>query len=140
MARQATKRDADATTPVRTVFLPAGSSSSMHLHEDDAAWLHVVSGAIVDERWTRDAEGGFVHEQRRLAGGQSMAAPGGAVHRVRAIDDTAFVTTCACDCNRARPVAARDVNALLRLSRTGVDREWAQATALGEPSPDVTSG
>lgn len=135
MARRASKRDADATTPVRTVFLAAGTTSSMHLHDEGAAWLHVVSGAIVDERWTRDAEGGFVHEHRRLSAGQSMAAPGGALHRVRAQDDAAFVTTCACDCSRARPVAARDADAVVRLSRTGVDAEWAQATALGAPSP-----
>ena len=120
---------------MRTVFLRAGRSIQIHRHDDEAAWLHVVAGEIVDERWTRDREGGFVHERRHLRHGQSMAAPGGVAHSVQAVDDAAFVTTSHCDCRSAEPVPPHDVDAMLRLSRSGEDRDWAETTALGEPSP-----
>ncbi|UJR82187.1 Hypothetical protein I5071_42520 [Sandaracinus amylolyticus] len=128
-------RDADATTPFRTTFLRRGQSSAVHRHDETAAWIHVVAGEVVEERWTRDAEGGFVHERRTLRCGQSMAAPADALHRVTAVDDAAFVTTCACDCARARAVPARELDAVTRLARCGEDREWATATAIGVASP-----
>jgi hypothetical protein len=130
------KRDADSTTPVRTTFLRRGDASPVHRHAEHATWVHVVSGTIVDERWTRDAEGGFVHERRVLEHGQSMAAPGDSLHRVHALGDAAFVTTCACGCVQADAIHPRELAVVRRLSRSGVDREWATATALGEPTPD----
>lgn len=128
-------RDADATTPVRTVFLKGGAVTTLHRHEEPAAWIHVVAGEIVDERWSRDAEGGFVLERRVLRRGQSMAAPADTLHRIRARADAAFVTTSACDCARAHEADRHEVDTVLRLARNGVDREWASATAVGEPVP-----
>lgn len=125
----------DNTTPMRTVFLASGRSSAIHRHAEDAAWFHVVSGEIVEERWTRDAEGGFVHERRKLRSGQSMAAPADTLHRIAAVGDAVFVTTCLCACTRARPAPAREIDAVVRLSRTGGDSEWASATSTGEPAP-----
>ena len=135
-AKPRSKRDADSTTPVRTTFLRNGQASSVHKHVEHATWVHVVSGAIVDERWTQDAEGGFVHERRVLERGQSMAAAGESLHRVHALGDAAFVTTCACGCAQADAADPREVEVVRRLSRSGVDREWATSTALGEPTPD----
>lgn len=129
------ERDADATAPVRTIFLRRGAASRIHTHGEDAAWIHVVSGAIVEERWARDAEGGFVHERRVLRRGQSMAAPADALHRVSALEDSAFVTTCACDCARAKGASASEIDTVIRLSRTGEDHSWASATVLGERAP-----
>ncbi len=128
------RRDADATRPVRTVFLKGGASTALHRHDEAASWLHVVSGEIVEERWSKDEEGGFVHEQRVLRRGQSMAAPGDVLHRVRAKEDAAFVTTSACDCGCAGEAAHHEVQAVLRLARTGEDREWAASTAVGTPA------
>lgn len=128
-------RDADSTAPVRTIFLRRGASSSVHRHGESAAWIHVVSGEIVEERWSPDPEGGFVHERRVLRRGQSMAAPADALHRVSALEDAAFVTTCACDCARAKAAPSSEIDAALLLSRSGDDREWASATAIGEPAP-----
>lgn len=128
-------RDADATRPVRTVFLRAGDSTTLHRHEEAAAWIHVVSGDIVEERFSRDPEGGFVEERRVLRRGQSMAAPADMLHRVSALADAAFVTTSACDCGCAREAPRQEIEAVLRLARTGADRDWATTTAVGDPSP-----
>jgi hypothetical protein len=131
---QRSKRDADATVPVRTMFLRDGDASVVHDHSETSAWMHVVAGEIVEERWTRDDEG-FVHEKRILRGGQSMAARGDVLHRVRAFGDAAFVTTCACGCIEATAVDPREVVAMHRLSRSIDETADALITALGEPSP-----
>lgn len=129
------RRDEDATTKVRTVFLKDGATTTLHRHDEAAAWIHVVSGEIVDERFRRDAEGGYVHERRVLRVGQSMAAPADTLHRVSASADAVFVTTSACDCARAKEARDHEVDVVRRLARTGADREWATATAVGEPVP-----
>ncbi len=129
------KRDADATTPVRTTFLRGGDVSAVHAHGEHGVWMHVLLGEIVEERWTRDTEGGFAHERRVLRGGQSMAAPGDVLHRVHARGDAAFVTTCACGCMNATAVHPREVVAMQRLSHSAVDAAWTTATAVGEPAP-----
>lgn len=133
--RPSPRRDADATAPVRTIFLRAGAASRIHRHDESAAWIHVVAGAIVEERWRRDPEGGFVHERRILRKGQSMAAAADALHRVSALEDAALVTTCACDCARAKGAAPSEIDTVIRLSRTGADHLWASSTALGEHAP-----
>ena len=125
------KRDADATVPVRTMFLRDGDASVVHDHSETSAWMHVVAGEIVEERWTRD-DAGFVHERRVLRGGQSMAARGDVLHRVRALGDAAVITTCACGCMHADGADPREVVAMHRLSRS-VDEK--SVTLLGEPSP-----
>ena|SRR5687768_1418511 len=133
------RREADCTTPMRTIFLGRGSASAVHQHDEHAAWFHIVSGEIVEERWTRDAEGGFIYERRRLRSGQSMAAPADTLHRISAPEDAVFVTTCLCDCTRARPAPAAEVDAMIRLTRTGPDRDWAASTSQGDPCPDLAS-
>lgn len=134
-AARAARRDADSTAPVRTLFLARGAQSAVHRHAEHAAWIHVVTGEIVEERWTRDAEGGFVHERRVLRRGQSMAAPADALHRVTALEDAAFVTTCLCDCSRAKAAAASEIETVMLLARSEADHEWATATVIGEPAP-----
>ncbi len=124
------KRDADATVPVCRTFLREGDASVVHEHDEHSSWMHVVTGEIVEERWTRQDDGGFVHERRVLRGGQSMAAPGAALHRVRALGDAAFVTTCACGCTSARAAHPREVVAMQRLSRT--DDQTGTTTSQGE--------
>ena len=131
-------RDADATTPVRTVFLGNGERTALHRHDEEAAWIHVLSGAIVEERWRADDEGGFVQEQRVLRAGQSMAAPVDGLHRVIALSDAAFVITSRCDCLRARQAEPREVAIMHRLARTGRDLDWAATTAVGDPVPSST--
>jgi hypothetical protein len=125
------KRRADDTSPVRTIFLGAGRTSEIHRHEEPAAWVHVVMGEIIEERWTRDPEGGFVHEQRRLKKGQCMAAPADVLHRITAVDDAAFVSSYLCDCGRACSAEASEIDTVMRLSRSETDREWATATVPG---------
>lgn len=128
-------RRGDDTAPVRTIFLGAGSSSAIHRHDESAAWLHVVMGEIVEERWTRDPEGGFVYERRMLRRGQSMAAPADVLHRVTAQQEAAFISTCWCDCCLARAADAEEIEAVMRLTREGGDREWALSTLNGDPTP-----
>ncbi len=123
---------------MRTIFLPRGASSEIHRHEEHAAWFHVVSGEIIEERWTPDPEGGFIHEQRRLRSGQAMAAPADTLHRITAVDDAVFVNTCLCDCTRSPAAPTHEVDTVMMLSRTGIDRAWAASTALGEPAPSCT--
>ena len=130
-----TGRDADATTPVRTVFLGSGVRTALHRHDEATAWIHVLAGAIVEERWRADDEGGFVQEQRVLRAGQSMAAPVDGLHRVIALSDATFVITSACDCLRARQAEPREVAVMQRLARTGPDLDWAATTAVGDPVP-----
>jgi uncharacterized cupin superfamily protein len=131
-------READCTTPMRTIFLKRQSSSAIHRHAEQAAWFHVVSGEIVEERWTPDSEGGFVHEERRLRTGQSMAAPADTLHCITALEDAVFVNTCLCDCTRSPAAPTHEVDTVIMLSRSGVDRDWATLTALGEPAPGAT--
>jgi quercetin dioxygenase-like cupin family protein len=135
MGKRATKRDADATAQVRTTFLKNGDESSVHEHREHSAWMHVVSGEIVEERWTRDVDGGFVHERRALRGGQSMAAPGGVLHRVHALEDAVFVTTCACGCMQADAADDEVIDAARAGAHASLHHAWATQTALGEPAP-----
>lgn len=128
------KRDADATAPVRTTFLRRGDESPVHTHAEHVGWMHVVSGEIVEERWTRHDEGGFLHERRALRGGQSMAAPGGVLHRVRALGDAVFVTTCACGCQEAEAADVAEIHEAQRRARSGVHHAWATQTLNGEPA------
>jgi hypothetical protein len=128
-------RDADATAPVRTTFVRRGDASPVHQHEEPVAWMHVISGEVMEERWTRDESGGFVHERRALRGGQSMAAPGAVLHRVRALGDAVFVTTCACGCMQASAADVTEIHAAQRRARSGVHHVWATQTVTGEPSP-----
>lgn len=130
MKTPSAKRDTDATQPVRTTFLRPGDASVVHQHREHGAWMHVIDGEMVEERWTSDADGGFVHERRVLRAGQAMAAPGGVLHRVRALGETAFVTTCACGCMHADAADPREVVAMQRLARARVT-----TTATGEPAP-----
>jgi hypothetical protein len=128
-------READSTTPMRTIFLGRQTSSAVHRHVEQAAWFHVVSGEIVEERWTPDPEGGFVYEQRRLRAGQVMAAPADTLHRIMALEDAVFVNSCHCDCTRSAAAPKREIDAVTTLCRTGVDHGWATTTALGAPAP-----
>lgn len=128
-------RRGDDTAPVQTIFLAKGSSSAIHRHDESAAWLHVVTGEIVEERWTQDTEGGFVYERRRLRRGQSMAAPADVLHRVTAIEEAAFISTCLCDCCRAIAADAGEIDAVMRLTRSEDDQEWALSTMNGGPAP-----
>lgn len=134
-ASKRSKRDADATAPVRTTFLGSGDESPVHEHAEHVAWMHVVSGEIVEERWTPHEEGGFLHERRALRGGQSMAAPGGVLHRVRALGDAVFVTTCACGCREAEAADVAEIDEAQRRARSGVHHAWATQTVTGEPAP-----
>ena len=49
-------READNTTPMRTIFLSKGSASAIHQHQEHAAWFHVVSGEIVEDRCPFDLD------------------------------------------------------------------------------------
>lgn len=98
----ASRREADATRPVKTVFLRRGTATRVHHHQDEASWTHVVSGDLLDERWRRDERGQLVHEKRVLRERQVVAAPGQTLHRVLALTDVAFVTSCTEDCTCAR--------------------------------------
>jgi len=126
-------READATRPVRTVFLRRGATTTLHRHPEEVSFIQVVSGAMVDERWRRDRGGHLLHERRVLRRDQSLAAPSDALHRVRALDDTAFVTSCEHGCADAWS-ATDDEVAAAREARAGADR-GAVVTAVGVPAP-----
>jgi hypothetical protein len=127
-------RDADATVPVRTTFLKSGEASSVHAHGPTTLWTHVVSGELVEDRWSRRPGAGFVHERRALRAGQAMAAPGEALHCVRARLDTVFVSTCACGCLAAEAV---DPSWLQELRRSvPMELEVGSATVAGARAPD----
>lgn len=98
----ASRRDAEATRPVKTVFLRRGTATRVHHHQDETSWTHVVAGDLLDERWRRDARGELVHEKRVLREQQVVAAPGHTLHRVLALTDVTFITSCAEDCACAR--------------------------------------
>lgn len=129
------KRDADATAQVRTTFLRDGDETTVHEHAENVAWMHVVSGEIMEERWTPHEQGGFLHERRSLRGGQSMAAPGGVLHRVRAQGEAVFVTTCACGCMQASAAELGQIHDAQYHARSSVHHAWATQTVNGEPTP-----
>lgn len=126
-------REAEATRPVRTVFLRRGAVTDLHRHDEPSAWTRVVSGRIVDERWHRAEGGNLVRDERVLRADQALAAPTGALHRVRALEDTAFVTSCSDECGCARPAALEELCAA-DVARAMSDRS-ATETAVGAPSP-----
>ena len=125
-------READATRPVRTVFLERCAATDLHHHSEPNAWLHVVSGAIVDERWSRDEGGRLVHERRVLRRDQALAARSDSLHRVRALEDSVFVTTCVEDCAHAR--IADDLEAREALFAVSRGDETTRVTSVGVPS------
>lgn len=73
-------------------WLRRGSHSEIVSHGASDAWLHVVSGAIVEERWTAGDEG-WHFEVRHLRTGDSSHLPKGALHRLAASTDASIVTT-----------------------------------------------
>ncbi|MBX3273769.1 MAG: hypothetical protein KF729_26125 [Sandaracinaceae bacterium] len=124
-------REAEATRPVRTVFLRRGEATTLHHHSERAAWTHVVAGEMIDERWHRGPDGELVHERRVLRAAQALAAPADSLHRVRALSDAAFVTTCAEDCGCAAPAGAHAA----RAAQHARAQSTARVTAVGAPSP-----
>lgn len=125
-------REAEATRPVRTVFLKRGATTALHHHEGPSAWTQVVAGQMVDERWHRGADGQLVHEARVLRADQVLAAPGDSLHRVRALEDTAFVTSCDEGCGCARVAEAGVAGAVRWASARG--HRGAAITAVGAPA------
>ncbi len=73
-------------------WLRRGSHSEIVSHGESDAWLHVVSGALVEERWTSGDEG-WHFEVRHLRTGDSSHLPKGALHRLAAGTDASVVTT-----------------------------------------------
>jgi hypothetical protein len=73
-------------------WLRCGAQSEIVSHGDSDAWLHVVSGAIVEERWTSGNDG-WDFEVRHLRTGYSSLLPKGALHRLAASTDASIVTT-----------------------------------------------
>lgn len=73
-------------------WLRRGSHSEIVSHGASDAWLHVVSGAIVEERWTAGDEG-WHFEARHHRTGDSSVLPQGALHRLAASADASIVTT-----------------------------------------------
>lgn len=123
-------REGEATRPVRTVFLKRGASSALHHHDEPSSWTQVVCGQILDERWHRAPGGQLVHERRVLREDQALAAPADSLHRVRALEDTAFVTTCAEDCGCARAAGAAEA----RAARWTIPHDRSDSvTAVGAP-------
>src|SRR5690349_10570162 len=77
-------------------WLKRGARSEIVGHESSDAWLHVLSGAIVEERYVRPPEGGqgeWSYEVRHLRSGQSSLLPKGAFHRIAASTDASVLTT-----------------------------------------------
>lgn len=120
-------REAEATRPVKTVFLKRGASTTLHHHTEPTAWTRVVNGEMIDERWRRGDDGELAHERRVLRTDQALAAPADSLHRVRALRDTVFVTTCAdgCGCARVADEAER--------------RAASRAISRGDRGPLVTA-
>lgn len=125
-------REAEATRPVRTVFLKRGATTALHHHTDPSAWTRVVAGQMVDERWHRADDGRLVHETRVLRADQALAAPADSLHRVRALEDTAFVTTCADGCGCAQAAGDGETHAVRWASARG--HRSAAITAVGVPA------
>ncbi|MFO0683120.1 MAG: hypothetical protein U0234_13775 [Sandaracinus sp.] len=73
-------------------WLRRGTSSDIVSHGETDAWLHVVSGALVEERWTAGDEG-WSFEVRHLRTGDSSHLPKGALHRLAAGTDASIVMT-----------------------------------------------
>ncbi len=73
-------------------WLRRGSHGEIVSHGESDAWLHVVSGALVEERWTA-GDHGWAFEVRHLRTGDSSHLPKGALHRLAAGTDASIVTT-----------------------------------------------
>jgi hypothetical protein len=73
-------------------WLRRGSHGEIVSHGESDAWLHVVSGAVVEERWTAGDEG-WHFEVRHLRTGDSSLLPKGGLHRVAGGTDASIVTT-----------------------------------------------
>ena len=77
-------------------WLKRGARSEILGHAEGDAWLHVLSGAIVEERYlrppTRDF-GEWAYEVRHLRSGDSSHLPKGAFHRIAASTDASVLTT-----------------------------------------------
>src|SRR4051812_6563960 len=63
-----------------------GGESSLHGHGDSAALYRVVSGSVVEERFTPDGDG-FRCETLTLHAGDTTYLPPGCYHRVRAVEE-----------------------------------------------------
>lgn len=73
-------------------WLRRGSRTEIMSHGESDAWLHVVSGALVEERWTV-GELGWDFEVRHLRTGDSSHLPKGALRRLAASSDASVMTT-----------------------------------------------
>lgn len=105
-------------------WLRAGARSEIVSHGSTDAWLHVVSGALVEERWTAGDEG-WHFEVRHLRTGDSSHLPKGALHRLAASADASIVTTYS-----PGPPAERAVTNTVLLRQLSRARERVLGTAI----------
>lgn len=78
---------------VAAVWWPRMTASALHGHGASATWLHVVTGELVEERWTLGRDGEWRYEVVRVRAGESSLLPSGSYHRVRARTDSSVIST-----------------------------------------------
>jgi hypothetical protein len=119
-------------------WLRRGAQSEIVSHGESDAWLHVIGGAIVEERWLV-GETGWAFEVRHLRTGDSSHLPKGALRRLAASSDASIVTTYS-----PGPPIERAITNTTLLHQLGRARELVLGTAvfrntsveLGVPSED----
>jgi len=125
----------DGEHHVVSAFWPRGTATPVHEHEGDA-WLHVLSGEVIEERWTRAEDGGWVYASLRLRAGDQSSLPPGAVHRLAARRDSSVIIAARRPCTDATAHLDPELHAVIRLSRTDV----AHAAAVQGPPSSTSVG
>lgn len=137
-----TRRGASSTTLVRSdehvvtaSWWPAGSASEVRGHGTSHASIRVLEGELVEERWTRGVDHGWVYEQRRLRAGDSVEVPPGTLHRLAARRSASVITTCSPPPGPIAPIEPAVVS-MLEMARTGMLEATSTSVELWAPAPE----
>ena len=115
---------------------PRGAASPIQGHGASAASLRVVEGEIVEERWTRGEDGGWVYARQKLRAGDTTELPPGALQRIAALRAASVVTTYTPPPADAIEPIAPGVVSMLESARAGMDGSTSTSVEIWAPRPE----
>lgn len=77
---------------IATWLAPGAGTGIFELRESEA-WIHLMRGEVVVERWVRDDRGAWARSRTVMRPGDSARMPRGALLRVDAIGESSLVAS-----------------------------------------------
>lgn len=113
---------------------PRAAVHDLCVREGGEVWLHVVSGEVEIERWSRDEDGAWRASPTRLRAGGSERLGAGALHRAQARQASSVIVVCSPP-DAISPDAGRATLAMLRRGREAMESDVLLTTSVDIASP-----